>query len=166
LQQAIATLNDIPSDTFISERVTNLKESYQSKRQEVVAKIEDLKKPTPSPEPTPTSTPTPGETQSSINYPTSTPTPEETNKSRRQYECSENGVEPSISGAIYQDGYCLIPVSTGKCIAIQNQYTRIYSPQQGGWQKCDDKDVVTIPTTGQKYYRFSGGSVETIFVLD
>jgi serine/threonine protein kinase len=58
LQQAIATLNDIPSDTFISERVTNLKESYQSKRQEVVAKIEDLNKPTPSPEPTPTSTPT------------------------------------------------------------------------------------------------------------
>ncbi|MBD2135193.1 MAG: hypothetical protein ACKPER_28210 [Dolichospermum sp.] len=121
--------------------------------------------PTP-PEATPTSTPTPGETQSSINYPTSTPTPGETNKSRRQYECSENAVEPSISGAIYQDGYCFIPVSTGKCIAIQNQYTRIYSPHQGGWQKCDDQDVVTIPTTGQKYYRFSGGSVETIFVLD
>ncbi|MFM6347511.1 MAG: hypothetical protein ACKPFK_20515, partial [Dolichospermum sp.] len=108
------------------------------------------------------------EHQSSINYPTSTPTPGETNKSRRhrQYECSENAVEPSISGAIYQDGYCFIPVSTGKCIAIQNQYTRIYSPHQGGWQKCDDQDVVTIPTTGQKYYRFSGGSVETIFVLD
>ncbi|MGB3419374.1 MAG: protein kinase [Dolichospermum sp.] len=161
--KALAILNDIPSDVFIS--VTNLKNSYESKKEKVVAIIEDLNKPTPSPEPTPTLTPTPGETQSSINYPTSTPTLRETNKSRRQYECSENGVEPSISGAIYQDGHCFIPVSTGKCIAIQNHYTRIYSPQQGGWQKCDDKDVVTIPTTGQKYYRFTGG-VETIFVLD
>jgi hypothetical protein len=84
----------------------------------------------------------------------------------RQYECSESGVEPTISGAIYQDTYCFIPVSTGKCIAIQNQYTRIYSPQQGGWQKCSDEDVVTIPTTGEKYYRFSGGSLKTIFVLN
>ena len=49
-QQAIATLNDIPSDTFISEEVTKLKESYQSK----VAKIADLKKPKPSPSPSPT----------------------------------------------------------------------------------------------------------------
>jgi serine/threonine protein kinase len=73
LQQAIATLNDIPSDTFISERVTNLKESYQSKREEVDAIIEDLKKPTPSPEPTPTSTPTPDPTPTPT--PTSEPTP-------------------------------------------------------------------------------------------
>jgi serine/threonine protein kinase len=71
LQQAIATLNDIPSDTFISERVTNLKESYQSKREEVDAKIRKLK-PTPTPEPTPTSTPTPDPT------PTPTPTSERT----------------------------------------------------------------------------------------
>ncbi|MFM6010343.1 MAG: protein kinase domain-containing protein, partial [Dolichospermum sp.] len=56
LQQAIATLNDIPSDTFISERVTNLKESYQSKREEVDAKIPEVK---PTPTPSPTSTPTP-----------------------------------------------------------------------------------------------------------
>ena len=56
LQQAIATLNDIPSDTFISERVTNLKESYQSKRQEVDKIIEKLKKPTPTPSPTPSPT--------------------------------------------------------------------------------------------------------------
>lgn len=89
-------------------------------------------------------------------------------QSRRQYECSENGVKPSISGAIYQDGYCFIPTSTGKCIAIQDQYTRLYSPQQGGWQKCRDEDVVTIPTTGKKYYRFSGGSKlnQTMFVLN
>ena len=86
-------------------------------------------------------------------------------QSRRQYECSENGVKPGISGAIYQDGYCFIPISTGKCIAIQNHYTRMYSPEQGGWQKCSDKDVVAIPTTGKKYYRFSG-LVQTIFVLD
>ena len=86
-------------------------------------------------------------------------------QSRRQYECSEKGVKPSISGAIYQDGYCFIPMSTGKCIAIQNQYTRMYFPQQGGWQKCRDEDVVTIPTTGKKYYRFSG-SVQTIFILE
>ncbi|MDB9310362.1 hypothetical protein PN471_17335 [Aphanizomenon sp. CS-733/32] len=86
-------------------------------------------------------------------------------QSRRQYECSKNGVKPSISGAIYQDGYCFIPILMGKCIAIQDQYTRIYDPQQGGWQKCRDEDVVTIPTTGKKYYRFSG-LVQTIFVLD
>ena len=88
-------------------------------------------------------------------------------QSRRQYECSENGVKPSISGAIYQDGYCFIPISTGKCIAIQNYYTRRYPIEQGegGWQKCSDKDVVAIPTTGKKYYRFSG-LVQTIFVLD
>jgi hypothetical protein len=59
LQQAIATLNDIPSDTFISERVTNLKESYQSKRQEVDKIIEKLKKPTPTPSPTPSPEPLP-----------------------------------------------------------------------------------------------------------
>jgi serine/threonine protein kinase len=55
--KALAILNDIPSDVFIS--VTNLKNNYESKKKEVVAIIEDLKKPTPSPEPTPTSTPTP-----------------------------------------------------------------------------------------------------------
>jgi hypothetical protein len=54
--KALAILNDIPSDVFIS--VTNLKNNYESKKKEVVAIIEDLKKPTPSPEPTPTSTPT------------------------------------------------------------------------------------------------------------
>ncbi|MFM6269931.1 MAG: hypothetical protein ACKPFA_26030, partial [Dolichospermum sp.] len=66
LQQAIATLNDIPSDTFISERVTNLKESYQSKREEVDAKIPEVK---PTPTPSPTSTPTPNPTPSPTNYP-------------------------------------------------------------------------------------------------
>jgi|GEM_PF-3503104 len=66
----LAILNDIPSDVFIS--VTNLKNSYESKKKEVVAIIEDLNKPTPSPEPTPTSTPTPDPT------PTPTPTSERT----------------------------------------------------------------------------------------
>ena len=55
--KALAILNDIPSDVFIS--VTNLKNSYESKKEKVVAIIEDLNKPTPSPEPTPTLTPTP-----------------------------------------------------------------------------------------------------------
>jgi len=60
LQQAIATLNDIPSDTFISERVTNLKESYQLKREEVDGKIRKVKPtPTPTSKPEPTVTPTP-----------------------------------------------------------------------------------------------------------
>jgi serine/threonine protein kinase len=68
--KALAILNDIPSDVFIS--VTNLKNSYESKKKEVVAIIEDLNKPTPSPEPTPTSTPTPDPT------PTPTPTSERT----------------------------------------------------------------------------------------
>jgi serine/threonine protein kinase len=68
--KALAILNDIPSDVFIS--VTNLKNNYESKKKEVVAIIEDLNKPTPSPEPTPTSTPTPDPT------PTPTPTSERT----------------------------------------------------------------------------------------
>ena len=68
--KALAILNDIPSDVFIS--VTNLKNSYESKKEKVVAIIEDLNKPTPSPEPTPTSTPTPDPT------PTPTPTSERT----------------------------------------------------------------------------------------
>jgi hypothetical protein len=55
--KALAILNDIPSDVFIS--VTNLKNSYESKKKEVVIIIGDLNKPTPTPEPTPTSTPTP-----------------------------------------------------------------------------------------------------------
>jgi serine/threonine protein kinase len=67
----LAILNDIPSDVFIS--VTNLKNSYESKKKEVVAIIEDLNKPTPSPEPTPTSTPTPDPTPTPT--PTSEPTP-------------------------------------------------------------------------------------------
>lgn len=68
--KALAILNDIPSDVFIS--VTNLKNSYESKKKEVVIIIGDLNKPTPSPEPTPTSTPTPDPT------PTPTPTSERT----------------------------------------------------------------------------------------
>lgn len=68
--KALAILNDIPSDVFIS--VTNLKNSYESKKEEVVIIIGDLNKPTPSPEPTPTSTPTPDPT------PTPTPTSERT----------------------------------------------------------------------------------------
>ena len=54
--KALAILNDIPSDTFISERVTNLKESYQSKRKEVDKIIEELKRPTPTPSPSPSPT--------------------------------------------------------------------------------------------------------------
>ncbi|WP_242028604.1 protein kinase [Anabaena sp. FACHB-1250] len=68
--KALAILNDIPSDVFIS--VTNLKNSYESKKEKVVAIIQDLNKPTPSPEPTPTSTPTPDPT------PSPTPTSERT----------------------------------------------------------------------------------------
>ncbi|MFM6075952.1 MAG: hypothetical protein ACKPB9_30930, partial [Dolichospermum sp.] len=68
--KVLAILNDIPSDVFIS--VTKRKNSYESKKEKVVAIIEDLNKPTPSPEPTPTSTPTPDPT------PTPTPTSERT----------------------------------------------------------------------------------------
>lgn len=45
--KALAILNDIPSDVFIS--VTNLKNSYESKKEKVVPIIQDLNKPTPSP---------------------------------------------------------------------------------------------------------------------
>jgi hypothetical protein len=31
-------------------------------------------------------------------------------QSRRQYECTRNGVNPTISGSLFSDGYnCLIP---------------------------------------------------------
>ncbi len=176
LQQAIATLNDIPSDTFISERVTNLKESYQSKRQEVVAKIEDLKKPTPTPEPTPTSTPTPEPTPSPTNYPTSTPTIEATNRSRREYVCkrlsSYQGVklEPSISGSKTREWNCFVPISSGRCVARGggNVYEGIgETVGPTGLVSCDG-DSITIedPGTGEKYYQFNAVMGSVRFVLE
>jgi len=180
LQQAIATLNDIPSDTFISERVTNLKESYQSKREEVVAKIWDLNKPTPSPEPTPTSTPTPEETQSPTNYPTSTPTIEAANKSRREYVCKFLGfnqgvsqgvrLEPNISGAKTREWNCFVPISSGRCVAKGggNPYEGIgKTVGPTGLVSCDG-DSITIedPGTGEKYYQFNAVNGSVRFVLE
>jgi serine/threonine protein kinase len=170
LQQAIATLNDIPSNTFISERVTNLKETYQLKQEKVVAKIEDLNKPTPSPEPTPTSTPTPEPTPSPTNYPTSTPTIEAANKSRREYVCKFLGfnqgvrLEPSISGSFIRGGYCYIPVEGRECISV---YDNKYQPIVDGteWSKnCEGLvPIVNDPNTGESYYRLNPFNGRFIF---
>jgi serine/threonine protein kinase len=168
LQQAIATLNDIPSDTFISERVTNLKETYQLKQEKVVAKIEDLNKPTPSPEPTVTSTPTPEETQSPTNYPTSTPTIEAPNKSRREYVCQFNGsdttIAPNISGSFIHRGYCYIPAEGRECISV---YDNTYQPIVDGteWTKNCGGLVPTVndPNTGESYYRLNTFNGRFIF---
>jgi hypothetical protein len=84
-------------------------------------------------------------------------------QSRRQYECSRNGVQPSISGAIFENGYCFIPISSGKCMFYKNQYTESYSPNTNGWLKCYDQPTMTDPTTGKKYYKFS---VLDTFVLN
>ncbi|MFM6610875.1 MAG: hypothetical protein ACKPJQ_15880, partial [Dolichospermum sp.] len=93
LQQAIATLNDIPSDIFISAKVTNLKESYQLKRQEVVDKIRDLNKPTPSPTAIPTSTPTP----TPIPTPTSQRTPS-LSDTKWDYSAFNSNVKTQVYG--------------------------------------------------------------------
>ncbi|WP_254433181.1 MULTISPECIES: protein kinase [unclassified Dolichospermum] len=170
----LAILNDIPSDVFIS--VTNLKNSYESKKKEVVAIIEDLKKPTPSPEPTPTSTPTPDPTPSPTNYPTSTPTIEATNKSRREYVCkrlsSYQGVklEPSISGSKTREWNCFVPISSGRCVARGggNVYEGIgETVGPTGLVSCDG-DSITIedPGTGEKYYQFNAVMGSVRFVLE
>jgi hypothetical protein len=68
---------------------------------------------------------------------------------------SRNGVQPSISGAIFENGYCFIPISSGKCMFYKDRYTELYSPNTNGWLECDDQPTMTDPTTGKKYYRFS-----------
>lgn len=81
-------------------------------------------------------------------------------QSRRQYECSRNGVQPSISGAIYRDGYCYIPISAGKCIAYSDPFgfSDIISAGLSKMAKCDNPDIVTDEATENKYYRFFQGS--------
>jgi hypothetical protein len=79
-------------------------------------------------------------------------------QSGRQYECSRNGVQPSISGAIYRDGICFIPVSAGKCIAYRDPwFGDIVSSGPSGMTKCDNPEIVTDEATGKKYYRFGSG---------
>jgi hypothetical protein len=169
--KALAILNDIPSDVFIS--VTNLKNSYESKKEEVVAIIA---KPTPSPEPTPTSTPTPDPTPSPTNYPSSTPTIEAPNKSRREYVCKFLGIdqgvrlEPSISGSKTRAWDCFVPISSGRCVAKGGG-----NPFEGigetvgptGLVRCDG-DSITIedPGTGEKYYQFNAVNGSVRFVLE
>ena len=101
---------------------------------------------TATPEPTVTVTPTP-------TY-TSTPTPEP----RSEYECSRNGVQPSIPGSIYRDGYCFIPISSGKCIAYRDPWFGGMSDGPSGMTKCDNPQIVSDEATGKKYYRFFEGS--------
>ena len=169
--KALAILNDIPSDVFIS--VTNLKNSYESKKKEVVAIIA---KPTPSPEPTPTSTPTPDPTPSPTNYPSSTPTIEAPNKSRREYVCKFLGIdqgvrlEPSISGSKTREWNCFVPISSGRCVARGggNVYEGIgETVGPTGLVSCDG-DSITIedPGTGEKYYQFNAVMGSVRFVLE
>ena len=102
---------------------------------------------TATPEPTVTVTPTP-------TY-TSTPTPEP----RSEYECSRNGVQPSIPGSIYRDGYCFIPISSGKCIGYADAfgYSKIGATGPSGMTKCKYPDIINDEATGKKYYRFFSG---------
>jgi serine/threonine protein kinase len=171
LQQAIATLNDIPSDTFISERVTNLKETYQSKRQEVAKIIAKIIEPKPSPTPTPTVTvpSIPPSEETPSQNPTSTPT---INKSRREYVCKLLGIdqgvrlEPSISGSKTRDWDCFVPISSGRCVARGggNPYETV---GPSGLGSCDG-DSITIedPATGEKYYQFNAVYGSVRFVLE
>ncbi|MFM6247965.1 MAG: hypothetical protein ACKPGN_10230 [Dolichospermum sp.] len=80
-------------------------------------------------------------------------------QSRRQYECSRNGVQPSISGAIYRDGNCFIPISAGKCIAYSDPfgYSNIVSSGPSGMTKCNNPEIVDDEATGKKYYKFFSG---------
>jgi hypothetical protein len=161
--KALVILNDIPSDVFIS--VTNLKNSYESKKEEVVAIIA---KPTPSPEPTPTSTPTPDPTPSPTNYPSSTPTPEPPHKSRREFVCQFNGsdttIAPNISGSFIHRGYCYIPAEGRECISV---YDNTYQPIVDGteWTKnCGGLvPIVNDPNTGESYYRLNTFNGRFIF---
>jgi hypothetical protein len=102
---------------------------------------------TATPEPTVTVTPTP-------TY-TSTPTPEP----RSEYECSRNGVQPSIPDSIYRDGYCFIPISAGKCIAYSDAfgYSKIAPTGPSGMTKCNNPEIVNDEATRKKYYRFFSG---------
>ena len=80
-------------------------------------------------------------------------------QSRRQYECSKNGVKPSISGAIYRDGNCFIPVSAGKCIAYRDPwFGDLTSSGPSGMTKCDNPQIVNDEATGKEYYKFFEGS--------
>jgi hypothetical protein len=81
-------------------------------------------------------------------------------QSRRQYECSRNGVQPSIPGSIYRDGYCFIPISAGKCIAYRDPFgfSDLTSSGPSGMTKCDNPEIVNDEATGKKYYRFFSGS--------
>ena len=81
-------------------------------------------------------------------------------QSRRQYECSRNGVQPSISGAILRDGNCFIPVSAGKCIAYSDPwgFSNLTSSGPSGMAKCDNPAIANDEATGKKYYKFFSGS--------
>ena len=81
-------------------------------------------------------------------------------QSRRQYECSRNGVQPSISGTILRDGNCFIPVSAGKCIAYSDPwgFSNLSSISPSGMAKCDNPAIANDEATGKKYYKFFSGS--------
>lgn len=84
-------------------------------------------------------------------------------QSGRKYECSRNGVQPSISGSIHRDGICFIPISAGKCIAYSNIFSKITASGPSGMIKCDNPNIVTDEATGKRYYRFFFRSK---FILD
>jgi hypothetical protein len=81
-------------------------------------------------------------------------------QSRRQYECSRSGVQPSVPGAIIRDGNCFIPVSAGKCIAYSDPFgfSNLTSSGPSGMAKCDNPAIVNDEATEKKYYKFFSGS--------
>ncbi|MCA2653212.1 MAG: hypothetical protein IM475_02945 [Microcystis sp. M061S2] len=81
-------------------------------------------------------------------------------QSRRQYECTRNGVNPTISGSLFSDGYnCLIPISAGKCVGYADAfgYSRIGNSDPRGMISCKNVEIAEDRLTGKKYYRFSSG---------
>ena len=105
--------------------------------------------------PTVTATPTPKATGTATETPTPTYTSTPTPEPRSEYECSRNGVQPSIPGSIYRDGDCFIPISAGKCIAYRDpHFGDIMSDGPSGMTKCDNPQIVSDEATGKKDYRF------------
>lgn len=73
-------------------------------------------------------------------------------QSRRQYECTRNGVNPTISGSLFSDGYnCLIPISAGKCVGYADAfgYSRIGNSDSRGMISCKNVEIAEDRLTGK-----------------
>ena len=80
-------------------------------------------------------------------------------QSRRQYECSINGVRPRIPGSVVRDSNCFAPISAGDCIAHTiGAYGLSVGSGPSGMVECDESSrVIKDPSSEKKYYRFFSG---------